>query len=249
MLLKGKGIEKVFGGEKVITNLDLTLHQSETLAVLGQSGCGKTTLLKILAGLEGLDNGKISLNNVDITDISPKDRGIVYLYQEALLFPHLTVFENIAFGLRLRGLPDSEIMSLVTAKIEGLELIDHIQKMPNQLSGGQMQRVNFGRALIVNPKVLLLDEPFGALDSLTRTRMQTLFKKVTKRDKITSIFVTHDLKEALLMGDRFAHMAGGVLKTYSNKESFINDPKVGINEEMIFWKNLNIKNNETTRGK
>jgi ABC-type proline/glycine betaine transport system ATPase subunit len=112
-----------------------------------------------------------------------------------------------------------------------------------------MQRVNFGRALIVNPKVLLLDEPFGALDSLTRTRMQTLFKKVTKRDKITSIFVTHDLKEALLMGDRFAHMAGGVLKTYSNKESFINDPKVGINEEMIFWKNLNIKNNETTRGK
>jgi len=241
MLLRAKGIEKAYDGEKVLTDLDLSLEQGETLAVLGQSGCGKTTLLKILAGLDSLDRGKVSLNNVDITEIRPKARGIVYLYQEALLFPHLTVFENIAFGLRLRDMPEEDIESLVLAKVEGLELKDHTHKMPDQLSGGQMQRVNFGRALIVNPKVLLLDEPFGALDSLTRTRMQALYKDVSERDGITSIFVTHDLKEALLMGDRFAHMENGKLKTYKRKESFIKDPKVGVKEEITFWKDLDIR--------
>jgi len=237
-ILEVRGITKAYGREKVLEDVSLDVREGETLAVLGQSGCGKTTLLKILAGLIGLQNGSVKLSGRDITHNPPNERGMIYIYQEALLFPHLNVFDNIAFGLRLAKYDEAEVKKLTTDKIDALGLTDHADKMPDQLSGGQRQRVGFGRALIIKPKLLLLDEPFGALDTATRARMQDLYKSVAAKEGIASIFVTHDLKEALLMGDRFAHMAGGGFKTFASRSDFIDAPETGVGAERDFWQGL-----------
>ncbi len=239
MLLEVKDISKTFSGEAVLKQVSFQLDRSETFAILGRSGCGKTTLLKILSGLLMPDSGTSWLNGVAITEsVSPQKRNIVYLSQEPLLFPHLSVFENIAFGLRVR----KEDKSIVKQKVESLAaavgLSAHLDKKPEQLSGGQKQRVNFGRALIIDPPVLLLDEPFGSLDTKTRAEMQVFFKEMATTRQISSVFVTHDLKEALLVGDAIAYMDGGKLKTYLDKNSFIKDNATGVQAEMAFWKSL-----------
>ncbi|MCB0572824.1 MAG: ATP-binding cassette domain-containing protein, partial [Phaeodactylibacter sp.] len=159
MLLHAVDITKRYGREDVLRAAGLQLQSGEMLSILGRSGSGKTTLLKILAGLEAPDSGQVFLEGRDISGLPPNLRGIVYLYQEPLLFPHLNVFENIAFGLRLRHLPRQDVNARVTQLLDNLELPGHAGKMPHQLSGGQRQRVAFGRALAVQPKVLLLDEP------------------------------------------------------------------------------------------
>ena len=238
-----KNISKSFGDTRVLNGISFGLAEHQTLAILGRSGCGKTTLLKIIAGL--LDgNGQVLLREQDISALPPQQRGIVYLYQETLLFPHLNVFENVAFGLRLRALPEAEIQSRVGALLESLGLAGHARSMPTALSGGQKQRVSFGRALIVEPRLLLLDEPFGALDTETRGAMQALFKNIAARQGITSVFVTHDLKEAVLMGDRLGYMEGGLLHIYDNLDAFAADEKTGMRREIEFWKNLNRFNRE-----
>lgn len=238
MFLDVQNIQKSFGGESVLQGIDFALEARETLSILGRSGCGKTTLLKIIAGLEEADAGSLLLDGVDMMGLPPQQRGIVYLYQEPLLFPHLNVFDNIAFGLRLRKLDAGHIREQVDGMIASLELERHAAKMPHQLSGGQRQRVAFGRAIIVNPRLLLLDEPFGNLDVEIRGTMQTLFKRLAATFEITTLFVTHDLKEAILMGDRIAYMHGGKLKTYTSKEDFIADPHVGVQNEIAFWNSL-----------
>jgi putrescine transport system ATP-binding protein len=162
----------------VLDDVSLTLDERHTLSVLGRSGCGKTTLLKLLAGLHAPDRGRIVRRNVDVTTWPVERRDTVYIYQEPLLFPHLTVHENVAFGLRLRGTPETDVAVRVRHMLESLDLAPHHDKAPHQLSGGQKQRVSFGRALIVNPAVLLLDEPFSSLDAETREQMQGLFKRV-----------------------------------------------------------------------
>ncbi|AXT62538.1 ABC transporter ATP-binding protein [Aquimarina sp. AD10] len=237
-LLDIQNLSKAFEDEHILTQTSFFLQESKTLSILGKSGSGKTTLLKIIAGLEKQDNGTILLENNDITTLSAHKRNVVYLYQDALLFPHLNVFENIAFGLKLRKINAQEVKNRVTKMLYDLELQKHIHKMPTQLSGGQRQRVSFGRALIIQPKILLLDEPFGALDVDTRKQMQRLCKETLKQYKITTLFVTHDLKEALIMGDQIGKMQSGVLKTFKNKEEFLNDPSTGIKEEIEFWKNI-----------
>lgn len=237
-MLQTKNISKVFQGEQVLKGLSFRLNEHEMLSILGRSGSGKTTLLKVLAGLETADRGQVILEGQDITTVPANRRGIVYLYQEALLFPHLNVFENIAFGLRLRKQPESVIKDNVYALLERLELPEQAQKMPEQLSGGQRQRVAFGRALVIEPRVLLLDEPFGALDSETRTNMQDLLKGVAKDYGLTAIFVTHDLKEAMLMGDRMGMMQNGKLNIYDKQADFIADKATGVLEEAQFWINL-----------
>lgn len=219
----------------MLDSVSFSLAQKETLSVLGRSGSGKTTLLRILAGLESADEGEILLNGKRINEQTPQERAIVYLYQEALLFPHLNVFDNLAFGLRLRRTPRPEIKQAVEEMLARLSLTDQAQKMPQQLSGGQKQRVSFGRALIINPKVLLLDEPFGALDVETRSRMQAFLKEVSQAYEITAIFVTHDLKEALLMGDRIAYMREGKLDIYASKADFVKDPRTEAQAEIDFW--------------
>lgn len=229
-------LNKRFGSEQVLEEVSFSLAERETLSVLGRSGSGKTTLLKILAGLESADEGEILLKGQRINEQSPQERGIVYLYQEALLFPHLNVFENLAFGLRLRRTLSPEVKRAVEEMLARLGLSEQANKMPHQLSGGQKQRVSFGRALIINPKVLLLDEPFGALDVETRSSMQAFLKEVSLEYQITAIFVTHDLKEALLMGDRIGYMRAGKLDIYDSKEAFVQDPRTEAQSEIEFWK-------------
>lgn len=219
----------------MLKSVSFSLAERETLSVLGRSGSGKTTLIRILAGLESADEGEILLKGIRINEQRPQERGIVYLYQEALLFPHLNVFENIAFGLRLRRTPNPELKQKVEEMIVRLGLADQQEKMPHQLSGGQKQRVSFGRALIINPRVLLLDEPFGALDVETRALMQTFLKEVSQDYQITAIFVTHDLKEALLMGDRIGYMREGRLEIYASKADFVADPRTEAQSEINFW--------------
>lgn len=235
MLLDVDHISKAFGERQVLQPVSFTLRQKQVLSVLGASGSGKTTLLKIIAGLEMADGGRILLEGRDITAVAPQQRGIVYLYQEALLFPHLTVAGNIGFGLRLRKKPKAVIREQVASMLERLELSEEADKMPDQLSGGQKQRVAFGRALIISPQVLLLDEPFAALDSQTRQRMQALFKEVATDYNITALFVTHDLKEALIMGDELAVIREGIWAPYPDREAFLQDPATGAREEIKFW--------------
>lgn len=237
MYLKIQNINKQFGQEQVLQDLSFELEERNMLSILGRSGSGKTTLLKVIAGLEQPDAGEIRLENKVMNEVPPHLRNIVYIYQEPLLFPHLNVFENIAFGLRLRKTSKTTIQAKVLEMLEELELSDQAQKMPHQLSGGQRQRVAFGRALIINPKVLLLDEPFGALDSETRQSMQLLLKKIVDLHPITSIFVTHDLKEAIVMGDQIGIMEKGKLDIYDDKKAFIKHNE-SIKNEIDFWKSL-----------
>lgn len=238
MFLKTTNLSKTYGKERVLQDLSFSLEAHRMMSVLGRSGSGKTTLLKIIAGLETPDGGSVELGGRAMNDVPAHQRNIVYLYQEPLLFPHLNAFENIAFGLRLRKLPEVEIRLKTSEMLDSLELGGQAKKMPGQLSGGQRQRVAFGRALIVNPRVLLLDEPFGALDTETRSAMQQLLKRMVAAFKITTLFVTHDLKEALLMGDEIALMQGGVLKKYESKAGFVRDARTGVQEEIGFWANL-----------
>lgn len=237
-MLQVEDVGKSFGNEQVLTNISLTLEAGQTLSILGASGSGKTTLLRGLAGLLNFDKGRISWNKGDITTVPPQDRGVVYLYQEPLLFPHLSVFDNIAFGLTVKGRPRKMITTQVNSLIEELGLTEHAHKSPEQLSGGQQQRVNFGRALIIEPKVLLLDEPFGNLDAQTRIKMQELYLRISREHHITSLFVTHDVKEALGMGDQWATLHGGQLQTFSSQAAFIADESTGAQEEIRFWQNV-----------
>jgi len=236
--LKAEHISKSYGSEQVLDDLHLQLYSGETLSILGRSGCGKTTLLKILAGLEPADQGKVLVNEIDIQSLSPQAREVVYLYQEALLFPHLNVFENIAFGLRLRNRSEEEIKEHTLTMIDRLGLNGMNEKMPHQLSGGQQQRVSFGRALITNPSVLLLDEPFGSLDADTRSNMQQFFKNIAKQFDITAIFVTHNVKEAMLMGNRIATLANGSLSVFDSIDAFINSSNNVVQEEIAFWESV-----------
>lgn len=237
-MLVGKSISKAFAEAQILKDVQFNVPKNEVLSILGRSGSGKTTLLKIIAGLETLDSGTVEMEGESILDLVPAERNIVYLYQEALLFPHLSVFDNIAFGLSIRKVGTHEIEERVTRLLNALELRDHRDKMPQQISGGQRQRVAFGRALIINPRVLLLDEPFGALDVETRHQMQQLFKKIATEYAITALFVTHDLKEALIMGDQIGLMENGKLLTYASKNAFIQDQKTGVQDEIKFWQQL-----------
>ncbi|PJB13165.1 MAG: sulfate ABC transporter ATP-binding protein [Flavobacteriales bacterium CG_4_9_14_3_um_filter_40_17] len=238
-LLHIQNLSKSFGRERVLTDVSLHLSQNKVLSLLGSSGSGKTTLLKIIAGLEQQSSGEIFLNLTEISKQPPQNRNIVYLYQEALLFPHLNVLENIAFGLRLKKQNNLEIIDKVSQMLRYLDLEKHANKMPNQLSGGQKQRVSFGRAMVVEPKLLLLDEPFGALDSSTRKKMQTLFKNLAEQLKISALFVTHDLKEAIIMGDDISKIQKGKLIQYESKQVFFEDENSGVKSEIDFWKGIN----------
>ncbi len=238
MYLSIHNISKQYGTHQVLDDASLEVDLGTTISILGKSGCGKSTLLKIIAGLEPATTGQILLRGKDISTQKPNERNIVYLFQEPLLFPHLTVFENIAFGLRIRRETEGAVLSRVHLLAGFLGLEKELNKAPHQLSGGQRQRVAFGRALIINPPLLLLDEPFSNLDAETRISMQHLYKKVAREFNITTLFVTHDLKECLVMGDQIAYMEFGRLKVYASREEFINDDKTGVRGELNFWNNL-----------
>jgi putrescine transport system ATP-binding protein len=230
-----KNVSAGFGTSEVLHSLSFEIESGHTLVVLGESGCGKTTLLKALAGLIPITAGDIWLGPLHISQLPPKQRGVVYLDQEPLLFEHLSVIDNIGFAMRLRHDPAEAIHDAVEQILKAINLVDHGHKRDWQLSGGQKQRVAFARAVLARPRLLLLDEPFGSLDSKTRGQMQSLFAELSARYRLTSIFVTHDAKEALVIGDRFARMADGVLSLYPDRHAFINDEATGIPAEIAFW--------------
>ncbi len=237
-MIEVRGIQKQFGQEQVLKEIDFQLPAHSTLSLLGKSGCGKTTLLKILAGLESGDTGSFKIEGREMLQIAPQQRGVVYLSQEPLLFPHLDVFENIAFGLRVRGTDKRAVQQRVEQLLEQLGLASQARKAPHALSGGQKQRAAFGRAIVIHPKILLLDEPFGSLDSETRAEMQTLFQALRKAEQITSLFVTHDLREAITMGDQFGKMADGKIQVFADLKAFLAAPDANIQHELAFWKKL-----------
>jgi len=238
MFLQINHIQKKYKDKQVIHDVSFGLQAHQTLSILGKSGCGKSTLLKIIAGIEEQDQGEVVLNGKNISNIKSNERNIVYLFQEPLLFPNLNVFENIAFGLRIRKMASADVLQKVEQMLTNLELTEHAKKMPHQISGGQKQRVAFGRALIINPPLILLDEPFSSLDVETRANMQQLYKTIAKKFNITALFVTHDLKEALLMGDQISYMDNGILEIFDSKKDFIEADKTGVKSEIDFWNNL-----------
>lgn len=240
-MLTVTSLAKSFGSTPVLNNISVELPAGEVLAVLGRSGCGKTTLLKILAGLEAPDSGDVLMDGQSVLSIPPERRQVVYLYQEPLLFPHLNVFENVAFGLRIRHVDNATVTQQVGDMLADLELSDQAHKQPNQLSGGQRQRVSFGRALIIRPRLLLLDEPFGNLDAQTRTTMQELFGRVAQQYGMTALFVTHDTREALTVGTRFGYLDRGVMTTYAAVGDFVADPRTGVHTELAFWESVQLK--------
>lgn len=210
-----KGYEK----QVVLNNISITLKKGEFATLLGQSGCGKSTLLRSIAGLEGVDTGKILIDGKDITNLSPRQREVGMVFQSYALFPNMNVFDNIAYGLKMKKV--NNIKSRVKSMIEMVDLIGKEESYPHHLSGGQQQRVALARALVMEPKVLLLDEPLSALDAKIRKSLQKELKRIQKELDITTIFVTHDQEEAMTMSDRiFVMNKGQVVQSGSPSEIY-----------------------------
>ena len=208
-LLQLTGVCKSYGAEPAISSLDLTVDEGESLVLLGPSGCGKSTLLRMIAGLEMPDSGRILLDGRDITALPPNHRPVNMMFQSYALFPHLNVQDNIAFGLRREGLPPSDISARTAEAMAMLEITSFATRKPHQLSGGQQQRVALARALVKRPRILLLDEPLGALDKRLRQQTQAELRKLNRDTGIAFVFVTHDNDEAMALADRIAVMDHG----------------------------------------
>jgi len=204
-------ISKTYPGGKspAVRDVSLTVKDSEFMVLLGPSGCGKTTLLRMLAGLEYPDSGRIMIGDRDVTDLPPRKRGIAMVFQSYAVFPHLTVFENIAFGLRMQKRPNEEVKRRVDNAAGLLQLEPYVARYPAQLSGGQRQRVAVARAIVMEPALLLMDEPLSNLDALLRLQFRAELKKLVAEVKTTTVYVTHDQVEALSLGDRIAVMREG----------------------------------------
>jgi len=207
--IRFQSIRKVFGKTVAADSVSLEIRDGEFMVLLGPSGCGKTTLLRCLAGLEHVDGGRVFIGDRDVTDRAPRDRRIAMVFQSYAVFPHLTVFDNIAFGLKMQGRPRDEIKRRVEESARLLELTDFLKRYPAQLSGGQRQRVAVARAIVMQAAVLLMDEPLSNLDALLRLQMRAELKRLHQEIKATTIYVTHDQVEALSLGDRIAVMQSG----------------------------------------
>lgn len=215
------GISKTFDGKAIINNLDLSIYDGEFLTILGPSGCGKTTVLRLIAGLEQADSGRLTLAGTDITAVAAEHRHVNTVFQSYALFPHMTLFDNVAFGLRMQKLPNAEITPRVQEALKMVQLDAMANRYPHQLSGGQQQRVAIARAVVNRPKVLLLDESLSALDYKLRKQMQSELKQLQRRLGITFVFVTHDQEEALSMSDRIVVMhAGKIVQDGSPREIY-----------------------------
>ncbi len=227
-ILELKGIKKAFGGVPVLNGIDLKVEPGEFITLLGSSGCGKTTTLRIISGLEVPDSGTVLLEGADVTNIEPDKRGVHTVFQNYALFPHMTVEANIGYSLRIRGVKKPEIKSRVREMLELVQLEGFGSRMPGELSGGQRQRVAIARSVIDSPKVLLLDEPLGALDLQLRRMMQTELKRLQKKLGITFIYITHDQEEALNMSDRIAVMRDGLFEQLGTPNEIYDRPKTAF---------------------
>lgn len=234
------------GKKKFILNVpSLTVEKGEFFSIVGQSGCGKTTLLKVIAGLLESSKGNIKIDGNLVTGVPADKRGIGMVFQKSLLFPHMNVYDNLAFGLKIKKTDKQSIREKISEILADLGLEGFEAKFPHQLSGGESQRVSLARTLILEPKILLMDEPFSALDVAIRQDMQRLLKRIHKEKGITIVFVTHDLDEAFSLSDRIGVMSGGRLLLKGTPQDIYKDPKylglcsfVGI-DNVLKYDNLN----------
>ncbi|MGB9856552.1 MAG: ABC transporter ATP-binding protein [Dictyoglomaceae bacterium] len=210
--VKLEGVTKKFGDVVAVNNVTLDIQDREFIVLVGPSGCGKTTTLRMIAGLEEVTEGKIYIGGRLVNDVPPKDRDIAMVFQNYALYPHMTVYDNMAFGLKLRKFPKDEIDRRVKAAAEMLGIENLLKRKPKELSGGQRQRVALGRAIVREPKVFLMDEPLSNLDAKLRVQMRAELKKLQRSLGVTTIYVTHDQTEAMTMGDRIVVMKDGVVQ-------------------------------------
>jgi spermidine/putrescine transport system ATP-binding protein len=227
-LLRLEGIKKSFGPVEVLRGLDLSVNQGEFITLLGSSGCGKTTTIRIIAGLEEAGAGKIFLEGQDVTFLAPDKRNVNMVFQNYALFPHMNVEQNIGYSLKLKGRPKGEIKKTVAEALALVQLSGYEKRRPGELSGGQCQRVAVARAVVNRPKVLLLDEPLGALDLQLRRQMQIELKRLQQQLGITFIYITHDQEEALTMSDRIAVMRDGLFEQIGSAVEVYDHPKTGF---------------------
>ncbi len=225
VILRLEGVCKSFGETQVLKGIDLEVEKGEFITLLGSSGCGKTTTLRIIAGLENADEGRVFLEGKDITELVPNKRDVNTVFQNYALFPHMTVAENIGYGLKIRKKSKEEIEKKVGEMLELVQLKGFEKRMPDQLSGGQRQRIAIARAVANEPKVLLLDEPLGALDLKLRRQMQLELKRLQKQLGITFIYITHDQEEAINMSDRIAVMHEGVFEQIGTPNEIYYQPR------------------------
>ena len=237
-LIELKGISKSYDGEKVIDSMNLYIRDGEFITFLGPSGCGKTTTLRIIGGFETADEGQLYFDGVEISDVPAYKRHINTVFQKYALFPHLNVYENIAFPLRLKKKTEEEIKSRVTEMLKMVALSGFENKSVSTLSGGQQQRVAIARALVSHPKVLLLDEPLGALDLKLRKDMQNELKTIQQAVGITFIYVTHDQEEALSMSDTVVVIADGEIQQIGTPTDIYNEPKNAFVADFIGESNI-----------
>lgn len=219
------GISKAFDGKSIISNFNLSIGHGEFITLLGPSGCGKTTILRLIAGLESADRGSVVLDETDITEMPAEHRHVNTVFQSYALFPHMSVFENVAFGLRMQKTPNAEIVTRVTEALAMVQLEAFADRRPHQLSGGQQQRVAIARAVVNRPKVLLLDESLSALDYKLRKQMQNELKALQRKLGITFVFVTHDQEEALTMSDRIVVMRDGKIEQDGTPREIYEEPE------------------------
>lgn len=218
------GVSKSFGDTAILEDISFSVDEDEIVVLLGASGSGKTTILRIIAGLETADSGMVVLHGKNVTDVPARLRGTAVIFQNYALFPKMTVAQNIGYGLRIRRRSKREIALAVDGLLELVGLKDHRDKYASQLSGGQQQRVAIARAMAYQPEVLLFDEPFGALDSQIRTSLRQEIRNLLKKLKVPSIFITHDQEEALELGDRIAVLNGGRLEQIGTPFEVYNNP-------------------------
>ena len=237
-LIRLRDLCMAFDDELVLDNINLYINDSEFLTLLGPSGCGKTTTLRIIGGFTTPTSGDVTFDGVRINDVPPHKRQINTVFQKYALFPHLDVFENIAFGLRIAKVPEEEIRQRVTEMLEVVSLKGFDRRRIDQLSGGQQQRVAIARALVNRPKVLLLDEPLGALDLRLRKDMQNELKRIQQQMGITFIYVTHDQEEALTMSDTVVVMDKGRIQQIGTPEDIYNEPKNAFVADFIGESNI-----------